>query len=369
MNARKIGYGLLLSQLAAILAWGDVILCDLVGGSATDGYAPNSPTTYPISFEEAVGEFSDGGDVRSVGGGRYNIYINGVLEGYIIDLDEGGAAAVASSSQPAASSSIAVNNLIRRQIFTTAKPKARPKKKTQTVQPAKKEKQEAKAQSDPFYQQMPGVGRLNSGMADVFYNKWKIGGLDGATFGLNPSLTWGATSELTLTLPLHVIVPDEGDTLFATGLDGSFKHPFTGKWEMVSAGVHAYGLGYFGGEDTAKTFGGGPFLAWTYRVNEQWIFSAGALLELTKPEEGDTIVEIAPGVNIGYNVTDNTALNAYAIHYKNLDSDVEEDAYTDLGLDVQWVAGAWALAAGIKTATGMDSVDSTEFHLGSSWVF
>jgi len=210
------------------------------------------------------------------------------------------------------------------------------------------------------------LGRLNSGSADVFYNKWEVGGLDGSTFGINPSATWGETGELTLTAPLHIVSPDSGDTIFAIGLDGAYKRPLTDKFAV---GIHAYGMGFFGGDDTATTFGGGPFLSYNYRINPKWIVSVGGLLEFTKPDEGDTVTEIVPGVNVGYNLSNNVALNGYLIHYKNLDSDAGDDAYTDIGADVQWVKGSWSLSVGIKTATGLDNVSSTEIYLGSNWMF
>lgn len=277
----------------------------------------------------------------------------------------GGAGGSTAAGQPAASSSIAVNQFIRQNIFTRAQPRARPDEKPQTGQ-----QEGAASESKPsFYKNIPGIGRLDSGLADAFYNKWEIGGMEGSTFGLNPSLTWGDASELTITVPLHVISPDEGDTLFALGFDGAFKHSFTGKWDNFSAGFHVFGMSYFGGDDTMSTMGGGPFLAWNYQINSKLIVSAGGLIEITTPDEGDTIAEIVPGINLGYNLTDNLALNGYVIGYKNTDRDVEEDTYADVGADIQWAKGSWSLSGGIKTATGLDDVSSTEIHLGSNWIF
>lgn len=283
---------------------------------------------------------------------------------YIGDAGSGAGGSTA-VGQPTASSSIAVNQFIRQNIFTRAQPMSQAGDKPQAGQQAG-----AASESKPsFYKKIPGIGRLNSGLADAFYNKWEIGGMEGATFGLNPSLTWGDASELTVTAPLHVISPDEGDTLFALGLDGAFKHPFTGKWDNFSAGFHVYGMGYFGGEDTVSTLGGGPFLAWNYRINPKLIVSAGGLIEITTPDEGDSIAELVHGINLGYNLTDNLALNGYVIGYKNTDRDVEEDTYADIGVDIQWAKGSWSLSGGIKTATGLDDISSTEIHLGSNWMF
>jgi hypothetical protein len=265
---------------------------------------------------------------------------------------------------PAASSSIAVNKIIRQTVFTQARPRSEQRR---PAPPAPAPDQPTPKQ--PFYESMPNVGRLNSGAADAFYNKWEVGSLEGQTFGINPSATWGETYDITLTLPLHIISPKDGDTVFGIGLDGAFKYPFTGKWENFMAGIHFYGMGFFGGDDTASTFGGGPFVGYSYRINPDWIVSGGLLLEMTKPNEGDSITEIVPALNLGYNVTDNVALNAYLIHYKNLDSDVSDDAYTDIGADVAWVRGTWSLSAGIKTATGLKNVKSTEVYIGSNWMF
>jgi len=250
--------------------------------------------------------------------------------------------------------------VIRQSIFTQAKPSAQPQKPAQPAQ------QEAKPGA--FYENIGHFGRLNSGAADVFYNKWEVGDSDGSTFGINPSVTWGETDELTLTAPLHISTGGD-DTIFGLGLDGAYKHPFTGKWDKFSAGIHAYGMGFFGGDDTATTFGGGPFLSYNYRINPKWIVSAGGLLEFTKPDEGDTVTELVPGVNVGYNLSDNVALNGYVIYYKNLDSDAGDDGYADVGADVQWVKGSWSLSGGIKTATGLEDVSSTEIYLGSNWMF
>ena len=213
------------------------------------------------------------------------------------------------------------------------------------------------------------LGRVSSGAADVFYNTWEVGGSEGTTFGINPSLTFGETGEFTLTVPLHVISPDDVDTIFAVGVDGAYKHQLSGTLDKFSLGLHAHGTGFFGSDDSTSTFGGGPFLSYDYRINPKWIVSAGALLEFTSPDEGDSITELVPGLNVGYSLSDNVALNTYLLHYKNLDSDAGDDAYTDIGADVRWVSGTWSLSGGIKTMTGLDNVDSTEVYLGSEWAF
>ncbi len=271
---------------------------------------------------------------------------------------------VTDGAQPASSSRIAVNQVIRQSVVVQARPRLEQRR---PPAPAPAPDQPAPQQS--FYESMPGIGRLGSGSADVFYNKWEIGNSDGHTFGINPSATWGETYDLTLTLPLHVISPKEGDTVFGTGLDGAFKYPFTGKMENFIVGAHLYGMGFFGGDDTVASFGGGPFVGYSYRFHPDWIVSGGLLLEITKPNKGDATIEIIPAANVGYNLSESIALNGYLIHCKNLDSDTSDDAYTDIGADVAWIRGAWSLSGGIKTSVGMKNVKSSEVYIGSNWVF
>ena len=117
------------------------------------------------------------------------------------------------------------------------------------------------------------------------------------------------------------------------------------------------------------TFGGGPFVGYSYRFHPDWIVSGGLLLEITKPNEGDVLIEVVPAVNMGYNLSEAVALNGYLINYKNFDSDSVDDLYSDIGLDVAWVRGAWSFSSGLKTAVGAKNVKSTEVYIGSNWVF
>lgn len=366
MKWRMMGAVAAAGAVCVSTAFADYILKDVVGGCATDGWGGNTETRMSGPINDYLSALQAGGfSIQKSGTGRYNAYYNGCLEGYLIDLDEVESETTGSGAgNPASSVNIAVNQLVRKNIFTQAKPKAQPKKSASLAQSVST----TTDASQPTFDENSGRSfRLNFGAADVFYNMWEVGETDGETFGINPSITWGETQELKLTVPMHIISGD--DTRYALGLDGSYKYPFTGRWENFSAGVHAYGMGFFGGDDTAATFGGGPFLSFNYRINPQWILSVGGLLEITVPDEGDTITQLVPGINLGYNLTDNIALNGYGIYYRNLDSDADDDGYFDLGGDVSWVLGSWFLSVGAKTAVGMDDVTSTEIYLGSEWIF
>lgn len=367
MEWRMMGAAAAAGVFFVSTAFADYIARDLVGGCATEGDYPNTETRMPGTIEEALAESrAEGYTVRNAGHGRYDVYYEGCLEGYLKEIKEvesGGSGS--GGGNPAASSSIAVNQIIRQDIFTQAQPKPRSQKSSPPAQP---DASTTEATQPSFDRSFGHSGRLKFGAADVFFNKWEIGDEDGETFGINPSITWGETQELTMTVPVHIINGDD-DTIFGVGLDGAYKIPFRGRWENFAAGVHAYGMGFFGGDDNASTFGGGPFISFNYRIDPKWILSLGGLLELTKPDDDDLITEVVPGVNLGYNLTDNVALNGYGIYYRNMDSDADDEGYVDLGGDVRWVMGGWALSAGAKTAVGMKDVTSTEIYLGSEWIF
>jgi hypothetical protein len=202
----------------------------------------------------------------------------------------------------------------------------------------------------------------------VFFNRWEIGDVDGETVGLNPSITWGEDMSFALTLPFHVISGDD-DTIFGVGLDGAFTCPFRGAWDNFSAGFHVYGMGFFGGDDTEANYGGGPFLSFHCQITPKWILSVGTLVELTKPDGVDLVTELVPGVNLGYSITDNIALNGFGIYHKDLDSDAEYDGYTDVGGDLSVALGSWSLSCGAKTSVGVSDFTSWEVYLGSEWIF
>ncbi len=304
------------------------------------------------------------------GGGRHfvgnDIYFGNRMHWRYVG--DAGSEVASDAGHAASSSSIAVNKIIRQTVFVQARPRTE-QRRPAPIAPAV----DQPTPSQPFYESIPNVGRLHSGSADIFLNVWEIEGylseVKGQSFGINPSATWGETYDLTLTLPLHVISPKGGDTVFGTGLDGAFKYPFTGTMENFIVGAHLYGMGFFGGDDTAVTFGGGPFVGYSYRFHPDWIVSGGLLLEITKPNEGDVLIEVVPAVNMGYNLSEAVALNGYLINYKNFDSDSVDDLYSDIGLDVAWVRGAWSFSSGLKTAVGAKNVKSTEVYIGSNWVF
>lgn len=277
-------------------------------------------------------------------------------EAYVINNGGGvSGAGPGGSASPASNARIAIGKVIRRQIFVQAEPESPPPAPAAPGQ----------AEGNKPRPRMPG--RATSTDADVFFDTWSVGDLDGNTFGFNPSLSIGGQDEFTFTMPVQIISPSEGDAAMSLGLDGAWRHSFKDAWEKWAAGVHAYVLGSFSPSDTSSTLGGGPFLSYHWRINKKWIVSAGGLLEFTEPSEGDSDTELVPGVNVGYNLSERVAVNGYVLRYWSLNSG--SDSYTDLGGDVQWRAGTWCLSAGVKTSQGLSDTSDTEFYLGSIWRF
>lgn len=392
------------------------------GGSCYGVSLPSTEYRYPgVSFDSAGMESAiaqvnstygwSGVSVKKNGSGRYDYYVGNCLVYSIIDSGGGSSggstasaaakpasssgakpaaaatasdagtpeaapseqstvATASSAGTPASSSSIQANTIVRNNIFSQAKPKAQSKKKSSSSAPASAQPaSETGDASQPSIQQSIGkTGILTFGAADVFFNRWEIGDADGETVGLNPSITWGESMAFAVTIPFHVISGDD-DTIFGVGLDGAFTCPFRGAWDNFSAGFHVYGMGFFGGDDPESTLGGGPFLSFNYQINPKWILSLGALVELTKPDGVDLVTELVPGVNLGYSITDNIALNGFGIYHRDLDSDAEYNGYTDVGADLSLALGSWSLSGGAKTSVGVSDFTSWEVYLGSGWVF
>lgn len=289
----------------------------------------------------------------------------GLPDSGTVDVGEIPSGDATEAQAAAASARAAASRLVRRCIFTQAVP--RPRARDAAPAAAAGSLRTARDEASEALPGIPGLGHARRGATEVFYNEWTVDGADGSTYGVNPSASWGERYDLTVTMPVHVSSPDEEDMLFAVGFDGAFRYPFAGSWKALSAGVHAYGMGFYGDESTS-TYGYGPFLSLT-RSLAKWIVSAGALLEFTEPDEGDSVTELVPALNVGYVVSERVAVNAYAIHFMNFDSAVEDDAYTDIGGDLRCAVGTWSLSGGLKTTTGLEDFESTEYHLGSSWAF
>ena len=217
----------------------------------------------------------------------------------------------------------------------------------------------------------PGFGRL---YADVFHNSWEFGGAEGTTIGMNPAIAFGSdVFQATVTVPLALIEPDDAeDSLYSVGVDGAVRFFIAGG--RVVVGAHVFFLmqttedNPFEDETTTDFVGGGPFVAITIPISEILTISAGAIFEVSEIEDGVSIEEFVPGVNIGVQPAPNLAFNGYLVAHANLEDDVPDNFYFDIGGDVVLLLGeSWAISVGLKTAQDLDDTDFTEIFFGSEW--
>jgi hypothetical protein len=220
--------------------------------------------------------------------------------------------------------------------------------------------------------------RSGSMRADAFYNSWKIETagtkFEGSTYGLNPSIMFGGDAvDFGLTVPLHVIHPDNGDDIYNAGVDALLRFRLG---DYLAIGAHGLYLHEFGEDSDYETryyLSGGPFVSLMLPLNDVFSLSLACMYEYTKPEDdkyGDDVQLLIPAANLGINISESVALNAYGMYFKNLDSDVEDDYYIDVGGDLVVSLGSvWALSLGGKTTLEWDDYDSWEVFLGSEWHF
>ena len=211
--------------------------------------------------------------------------------------------------------------------------------------------------------------------ADVFYHDWDAWGVQGNTFGINPSVTFGDRAEWSLIVPVYVVDADYSeDTLFSVGADGSLRLNFLE--DMLSIGAHAYYLiltpqdDAFKDETSLDMIGGGPFASLHLDLGEAVNVSLGVLYEFTEPEDGDTIEELAPGASITARLSDTTTAEIYSVMYMDQDQDsAADDTYLDVGANVHIGSESWSIIIGGRTTTGHDDVDSVEGYLGTEYRF
>ena len=170
--------------------------------------------------------------------------------------------------------------------------------------------------------------------ADLFINSWEAGNVDGTTYGINPSYSIGDRHAFSITVPIHATDPDSGEDFVTIGVDGLYKFNFSDAFAM---GAHVNYLKSFSDDDRYETYSvtGGPFVSYLMQLTDKMGLSLGVLVDFTSPEEGDNYTEIIPGVNLGYNLDDNWAINTYYIGYYDADAeDNQDEFFNDLGAEI-----------------------------------
>jgi hypothetical protein len=216
-------------------------------------------------------------------------------------------------------------------------------------------------------------GPRNGLRTDLFYNPWKAGDIEGDTYGLNASAIFGPRAfEVTLSVPVHATQPKDGNTMIETGGDGALRIPLGSYLAIGGHGSYLVDIDTESQADkkTKSTVVAGPFAALNIPLGDAVVVSAGCLYEMTKLEDADEwMKQIVPAANLGIRLTDHLAVNVYGMHYINTEEGLSDFDYTDVGGDLALGLGVWTVSVGGKTTVGLENFDSTEFHLGSAWLF
>jgi hypothetical protein len=339
----------LVTAMCATSVFGDYILRDVVGGGATDGFAPNVETRYPGSLQDFLSGLESGITVVDAGGGRFDLYEDGILEGYVIDLGSGGlvlphAEAITPSQGAAVNvASFARNTVLRQSTGTSGDGGTR-------------------------------AGRNGAFRADVFYNTFELGSTEGTTIGLTPAVLFGDTVEFAIRLPLQMTDIDGlDDKIYHYGADLSLTINLT---DSFAVGVHgAYSRDEVEDGDSDDACGyinGGPYVSVVIPVGDASL-TVGALYEYGTPEDsddGEDTTVVVGGVNLGLPLGSSMGVIIYGMYYYHTDSDLSDFNFTDAGAELALMLGeTWAIQVGGRTVLGLDNLDSVEAYLGSEWAF
>jgi hypothetical protein len=335
--------------MCATSAFGDYILRDLVGDGATDGFAPNVETRYPGSLQDFLDGLESGVTVVDVGGGRYDLYENGILEGYVIDLGSDGLApAEGEAVIPSEGVGINVSSFVRGTVL----------------------RQSTAARGEEGTR----VGRNGAFRADIYYNTFEAGPTEGTTIGLTPAIMFGDTVEFAVRLPLQMTEIDGVDqSLYHYGADVSLTINISDYFAIGAHGAYSRNQWEDGDSDDATgMINGGPYVSVVIPMGEASL-TLGALYEYVTPEDsedGDDTTFIVGGANLGLPLGGSVGVNVYGMHYYHTDSDLSDFNFTDAGAELAMMLGeTWAVQVGGRTVLGRDDIDSVEAYLGSEWAF
>jgi len=208
--------------------------------------------------------------------------------------------------------------------------------------------------------------------ADVFYGAADLGNdIELTRFGTNLSYSWGSSElDYELSAPLFKTGIDGKDST-TMGLDFNAKYAYS---EVISFGGHVNFLNSSADEGAfdGSTYSAGPYVSLQKRITEDLNLSGGAMLDLTGGDIDSTFMSIF-GANLGYSMSDKTALNFYNVWYVDMSAEDYEDSFwMDFGAEVEVLLGnAWFVRLGLKTTAGYDAYDGANFegYLGSAWRF
>ena len=205
--------------------------------------------------------------------------------------------------------------------------------------------------------------------ASAFFEQANLkGGMDLELYGVNLSVEESSDRfKCWLTVPLQW-------TTYASSTFMTYGVDVGAKYELIRdtglfLGVHGNYLANDGdGSFEDNNMAGGPFLGYTYKINDKFYISTGLLADYVHPQsEEDTWVG-AVGVNLGVRLSNHIALNTYYSYWRDLGNDnvfLGTD-WHEVGVDLTYTLGrSWRLVLGAKTALGYEGYDSDyQIHAG-----
>jgi hypothetical protein len=235
-------------------------------------------------------------------------------------------------------------------------------------------------QSTVLQPAVPGKERRKSGgmtstfRADAFYNTWSFDVQEGQIYGLNPSIVFGDTMQVSLRVPLQVVKFEGSDVeLRQYGLDAGLR---VAMGDHFAVGGHGLFLQQSASESAIEDtyeIAYGAFASLVIPMGESVSLSLGCMYEISEPKDAEDwqkTEQFMPAVNLGIQFSDTLAANVYGIYHMNADSALSDNNYSDVGGDLRFLLGeTWTVSVGGKMVVGVDDFDSTEFFVGSEWSF
>jgi len=173
-------------------------------------------------------------------------------------------------------------------------------------------------------------------------------------------------------------VPLEGTT-FASSTYMTYGADVGAKYELIQdsglyVGAHANYLATSGtGSYEDDDWAGGPFLGYTYKINNRFSISTGLLTDYVNPQSGPDTWISAAGVNLGVRLGQHVALNTYYSYWRDLGNDhvILSTDWHEVGVDLTYTLGrSWRLVVGAKTTLGYESYDyDYQIHAGAGTQF
>jgi hypothetical protein len=211
-------------------------------------------------------------------------------------------------------------------------------------------------------------------LRDISYARWKMDDVNGRSYGVAPSFTFGGDMALQLSVPIRRIKEDKAEAIDSAGVEACFRSPYwrwapTDFWKWA-VGVHGYIYTEDWEHDNYTFKGFGPYITWYGEVSDIWSVALGAMFEYTEPEEGDKVTQVIVGANATCLLNDFVAVAPYALYHRTDKHDLPEEDYMDLGFDITIGQDHFQAKIGYRgILLSSDYYEQNEFSGSLTWRF